>query len=70
MVRKKLADGKSWQNPRDELQNIELYQSSAKALLKALPKALPKALLKALQHSAYAVYWPHIALGGPRGSSP
>jgi len=52
LVEKKLARGKLWQNPRDELQNIELYQSSAKALhkapYKALPKALPKALSKAL----------------------
>jgi hypothetical protein len=46
---KKLADGKSWQNPRDELQNIELYQSSAKALHKALPKLCQKPYQKPYQ---------------------
>jgi hypothetical protein len=48
-LKKKLADGKSWQNSRDELQNIEFYQSSTKALPKlyqSSTKALQKLCMK------------------------
>jgi len=31
-LEEKVARGKLWQNPRDELQNTRFYQSSAKAV--------------------------------------
>ena len=77
---KKLADGKSWQNSHDELQNIEFNQSSAKApklckgsarssarsSVRSSAKALPKALPKALQHLCP----PSVLAGGSKGVSP
>jgi hypothetical protein len=63
LVRKKSARGKSWENPRDELQNIEFYQSSAKALQKLCTelyqspaKALHEAPYKALQKLYQKLY--------------
>jgi hypothetical protein len=51
---------KSWQNPRDELQNNELYQSPAKALHEALCEALQKLYQKLYQRlcntSTHPVY--------------
>ena len=77
---KKLADGKSWQSSRDELQNIEFNQSSAKApkpckssarssarsSVRSSAKALPKALPKALQYLCP----PSVLAGGSKGVSP
>ena len=79
-LEKKLARGKSWQNSRDELQNIEFNQSSAKApkpckssarssarsSVRSSAKALPKALPKALQHLCP----PSVLTGGSKGVSP
>ena len=47
-LEKKLARGKLWQNPRDELQNIEFNQSSAKLCIK-----LCQSPAKALHESPY-----------------
>jgi hypothetical protein len=50
-LEKKVARGKLWQNPRDELQNIEFNQSSAKALhelCQSPAKALHEAPYEAL----------------------
>ena len=46
---KNVARGKLWQNPRDELQNTELYQTPAKALHEAPCEALQKLYQKLYQ---------------------
>src|SRR6266566_1945852 len=45
---KKRCSGRSWQNSRDEHQNIEPCKSSAQSSVRSSAKALPQALPKAL----------------------